>query len=172
MTLDSPPSMTAMAGSVSSVPPSHWGDMRQHVFYGALYHWFVMFWNRGYRHFKPHRALTVSQEFRLYLKRLLLMIPTLFGVMLVTFLVTQFVPGGPVEQLVQPLTQDQQLLDHGPGQGHESSVPTLAWALTASAVTIIVYRMLFHQPLPDRLMPTAGGLLQVHQSALSTPRPL
>ncbi len=37
------------------------------------------------------------------LKRLLLMIPTLFGVMLVTFVVTQFVPGGPVEQLIQQL---------------------------------------------------------------------
>ncbi len=37
------------------------------------------------------------------LKRLLLMIPTLFGVMLFTFIVTQFVPGGPVEQLVQQL---------------------------------------------------------------------
>ena len=32
------------------------------------------------------------------LKRLLLMIPTLLGVLLVTFLVIQFVPGGPVEQ--------------------------------------------------------------------------
>jgi microcin C transport system permease protein len=32
------------------------------------------------------------------LKRLLLMIPTLLGVLLVTFIVTQFVPGGPVEQ--------------------------------------------------------------------------
>ena len=31
------------------------------------------------------------------------MIPTLFGVMLVTFAVTQFVPGGPVEQLVSQL---------------------------------------------------------------------
>jgi microcin C transport system permease protein len=31
-------------------------------------------------------------------KRILLMIPTLFGVLLLTFLVTQFVPGGPVEQ--------------------------------------------------------------------------
>ncbi len=29
-----------------------------------------------------------------------LMIPTLFGVMLLTFIVTQFVPGGPVEQLL------------------------------------------------------------------------
>ncbi len=37
------------------------------------------------------------------LKRLALMIPTLFGVMLVTFAVTQFVPGGPVEQLIHEL---------------------------------------------------------------------
>ena len=32
------------------------------------------------------------------LKRLLLMVPTLLGVLFITFLVTQFVPGGPVEQ--------------------------------------------------------------------------
>jgi microcin C transport system permease protein len=32
------------------------------------------------------------------LKRILLMLPTLFGVLLITFIVTQFVPGGPVEQ--------------------------------------------------------------------------
>lgn len=34
------------------------------------------------------------------LKRLLLMFPTLLGVLLITFTVIQFVPGGPVEQLV------------------------------------------------------------------------
>jgi microcin C transport system permease protein len=32
------------------------------------------------------------------LKRLLLMVPTVFGVLLLTFVVVQFVPGGPVEQ--------------------------------------------------------------------------
>ena len=32
------------------------------------------------------------------LKRLLLMVPTLFGVLFLTFVVIQFVPGGPVEQ--------------------------------------------------------------------------
>src|SRR5436190_14341996 len=37
------------------------------------------------------------------LKRLLLMIPTLFGILLITFLVVQFVPGGPVEQMVAQL---------------------------------------------------------------------
>ena len=37
------------------------------------------------------------------LKRLLLMLPTLFGVLLITFVVIQFVPGGPVEQMVSQL---------------------------------------------------------------------
>ncbi|MDR8821781.1 Inner membrane ABC transporter permease protein YejB [Burkholderia pseudomultivorans] len=37
------------------------------------------------------------------LKRLLLMIPTLVGVLTLTFVVIQFVPGGPVEQAVQEL---------------------------------------------------------------------
>ncbi|GFE52018.1 capsule biosynthesis protein CapA [Roseobacter cerasinus] len=55
------------------IPPCHWGDMRQHVFYGALYHGFVMALNRSYRHFRPHRALNVAQEFRLYVRRLFLM---------------------------------------------------------------------------------------------------
>ena len=34
------------------------------------------------------------------LKRFLLMIPTLFGVMFITFVITQFVPGGPVEKMM------------------------------------------------------------------------
>jgi microcin C transport system permease protein len=37
------------------------------------------------------------------LRRLLLMIPTLFGIMLVTFAITQFVPGGPVERMLADL---------------------------------------------------------------------
>ncbi|HER35693.1 MAG: microcin C ABC transporter permease YejB [Halothiobacillaceae bacterium] len=36
-------------------------------------------------------------------KRLLLMIPTLFGILLISFAVIQFVPGGPVEQLMMQL---------------------------------------------------------------------
>ncbi|AXX97334.1 capsule biosynthesis protein [Profundibacter amoris] len=64
-----------LAGTELTSPeaPAHWGDMRQHVFYGALYHWFVMFRNGAYRHFKPHRDLGVVAEFRLYLRRLLMM---------------------------------------------------------------------------------------------------
>lgn len=55
------------------LPPAHWGDMRQHIFYGALYHWFVMFRNGDYRNFRPHRGVSVFQEFLLYLRRLTLM---------------------------------------------------------------------------------------------------
>ncbi|MBE1282596.1 MAG: capsule biosynthesis protein CapA [Rhodobacteraceae bacterium] len=55
------------------LPPSHWGDMRHHIFYGALYHWFVMFRNGDYRNFKPHRSIPVTKEFQLYLQRLVLM---------------------------------------------------------------------------------------------------
>ena len=63
----------AMSDMEAPLPPGHWGDMRQHIFYGALYHWFVMFRNGDYRNFRPHRSLTVTKEFRLYVKRLLLM---------------------------------------------------------------------------------------------------
>jgi microcin C transport system permease protein len=38
------------------------------------------------------------------LRRLLLMIPTLFGIMLISFIVVQFAPGGPVEQVIAQVT--------------------------------------------------------------------
>ena len=38
------------------------------------------------------------------IRRLLLMIPTLFGIMLINFVVLQFMPGGPVEQVIAQLT--------------------------------------------------------------------
>jgi capsular polysaccharide export protein len=50
--------------------PARWGALRQHVFYGALYHGLVLLANRRYAAVKPHRTLSVRQEFLLYLKRL------------------------------------------------------------------------------------------------------
>jgi microcin C transport system permease protein len=38
------------------------------------------------------------------LRRLLLIIPTMFGIMLMTFVVVQFAPGGPVERLIAQIT--------------------------------------------------------------------
>ncbi|WP_269930898.1 microcin C ABC transporter permease YejB [Aminobacter sp. HY435] len=45
------------------------------------------------------------------LRRILLMIPTLFGIMAISFAVIQFAPGGPVEQVIAKLT----------GQGGDAS---------------------------------------------------
>ncbi|HEY9038632.1 MAG TPA: capsular biosynthesis protein [Roseovarius sp.] len=57
----------------SAIPPASWGDMRHHIYYGALYHFCVLALNWRYRNFTPHRAISVQKEFALYLKRLLLM---------------------------------------------------------------------------------------------------
>ncbi|MCC2110740.1 MAG: microcin ABC transporter permease, partial [Hyphomicrobiales bacterium] len=38
------------------------------------------------------------------IRRLLLMIPTLFGIMLMSFVIVQFAPGGPVERVIAQLT--------------------------------------------------------------------
>lgn len=66
---------TALDRSDLDVPeaPAHWGDMRHHVFYGAIYHWFVMFRNGDYSNFRPHRELPLVAETALYTKRLMLM---------------------------------------------------------------------------------------------------
>jgi capsular polysaccharide export protein len=73
MTLDE--MRRALDGGDMELPdaPARWGALRQHVFYGALYHGLVLLANRRYAAVKPHRALSVRQEFRLYLKRLGLM---------------------------------------------------------------------------------------------------
>lgn len=45
------------------------------------------------------------------LRRLLLMIPTIVGIMAISFTVIQFAPGGPVEQVIAQLTGDAQGAD-------------------------------------------------------------
>ena len=46
-----------------------------------------------------------ARMWRYIFQRLLLLIPTLLGILAITFAIIQFVPGGPVEQMVQQLTQ-------------------------------------------------------------------
>jgi microcin C transport system permease protein len=55
------------------------------------------------------------------LKRILLMIPTLFGVMLLTFAIIQLVPGGPIERIIAQIqgTAVDATARFGGGQGGE-----------------------------------------------------
>ena len=51
------------------------------------------------------------------IKRLLLILPTLFGIMLISFVIIQFAPGGPVERMIAQLTGS----DTGGGIGGRAS---------------------------------------------------
>jgi ABC-type microcin C transport system permease subunit YejB len=54
------------------------------------------------------RLLTGAFMGAYILRRLLLMIPTIFGIMAVSFLVVQFAPGGPVEEVISDGDRCQQ----------------------------------------------------------------
>ena len=55
------------------------------------------------------------------LRRLLLMIPTMLGIMAISFAVIQFAPGGPVEQVIAQLSgQGGGALDRVTGAGSDA----------------------------------------------------
>ena len=72
------------------------------------------------------------------LRRLLLVIPTLFGIIAINFVVVQFAPGGPVEQMIA------ELKGHGggvtgrmTGAGAAEAMPAEQWhAIAAPAAWI------------------------------------
>lgn len=82
------------------------------------------------------------------LKRLLLMVPTLFGILLVSFAIIQFVPGGPVDQLVQEL--------RGRGQGGEVAVTVPGYrgaqGIDPQRLKQINEMYGFDKPAPQRFM--------------------
>lgn len=104
----------ALAKAEMELPdaPSRWGDMRQHMFWGALYHWFVLtgFWD--FRNFRPHRKLTVRQEFWLYVKRLVLMPFHRWERMLATFRIKH--GGFPYHLVLLQLEHDASFQMHSP----------------------------------------------------------
>ena len=112
MTIPQMQAALARSDMEAPLPPGHWGDMRHHIFYGALYHWFVMFRTGDYRNFKPHRSLPVTKEFRLYLKRLLLM-PVLAADRLIATLKIRL-GGFPYHLALLQLEHDSSFQQHSP----------------------------------------------------------
>jgi capsular polysaccharide export protein len=112
----------ALATSDTDVPqpPAHWGDMRQHIFYGALYHWFVLFRNGTFRNFRPHRELPVRSEAALYFRRLVLMPLLALERMIATARIRQ--GGFPYHLVLLQLEHDSSLRDHSPFSRHEEFV--------------------------------------------------
>jgi capsular polysaccharide export protein len=98
-------------------PPARWGDMRHHVFYGALYHWFVLFRNGDYRHFRPHRDLPLIAETWLYTRRLLLMPFIALERMLASARIR--LSGFPYHLVLLQLDHDASFRMHSPFTGQE-----------------------------------------------------
>ena len=53
-------------------------------------------------------------------RRLLLVIPTLLGIMIINFALTQFIPGGPIEQILAQLEGEGDVLETITGTGQET----------------------------------------------------
>jgi microcin C transport system permease protein len=98
------------------------------------------------------------------LRRLLLVIPTLFGIIAINFVVVQFAPGGPVEQMVA------ELKGHGEGAtaritggGSETSTPGAyrgARGLDPNLVLDIKRMFGFDKPAPERFAIMLGQYLR------------
>jgi capsular polysaccharide export protein len=86
--------------------------MRQHVFYGALYHWFVMFRNGDYRNFRRHRELPVAREFSLYFNRLMLTPIQILERGIATFRIRN--GGFPYHVALLQLEHDSSFQEHSP----------------------------------------------------------
>ena len=54
------------------------------------------------------------------LRRLLLIIPTLIGIMIINFVLTQFVPGGPIEQIVAQMQGEGDVFEGIAGGGNDA----------------------------------------------------
>lgn len=73
MTIDTDRMASALAAHRAPLRPApdRWGAMRQHMFWGAVYHGLLLLGARAYPGYRPHRAPDPRGEFRLYVKRLL-----------------------------------------------------------------------------------------------------
>jgi capsular polysaccharide export protein len=130
--------------------PTHWGDMRQHIFWGFAYHAWILLANRGYRNFRPHRAISVSAEFRLHLKRLLVM-PWL--ALERRWLSRKIAwSGHPYHLVLLQLAHDASFRDHGPFATMEDFLATVIEGFSHGAPAH--HRLVFKaHPLEDGRTP-------------------
>lgn len=68
-------------------------------------------------------------------KRVLLLVPTLFGVILINFVIVQFAPGGPIEQIVAQVTTGGMSTTAGISGGGDTGVSSTAQDSTVSPST-------------------------------------
>lgn len=134
-------------------PPAHWGDMRHHIFYGAIYHFCVMALNGQYRNFQPHRDLSVGQEFRLYLKRLWAMPLTSLERRIASWRIRN--GGFPYHLVLLQLAHDSSFRAHGPFDSQAQFLETVFESFARGAPRHHHLVIKAH-PLEDGRMPLRG----------------
>jgi microcin C transport system permease protein len=109
-------------------------------------------------------------------RRLLLMIPTLLGIMVINFAIVQFAPGGPIEQLVAQITGSDVGATSRIGGGEGETAGSMDGVGAAAATAVSEYRGAqgldpefikdlekqfgFDRPLHERFLLMMGNLLQ------------
>jgi microcin C transport system permease protein len=73
------------------------------------------------------------------LRRLLLIIPTLFGVILINFTIVQFAPGGPIEQIIAKATMGQMSTTSAISGGGDTGMSSQAMEQNAAAQNPATY---------------------------------
>ncbi|MCU0906445.1 MAG: capsule biosynthesis protein CapA [Rhodobacteraceae bacterium] len=63
--------VTGGAPGRAAEPPDHWGDLRRHVFWGAVWHLLTLLGQRRYPGYRPHRDIGVAAEARLWVAGIL-----------------------------------------------------------------------------------------------------
>jgi microcin C transport system permease protein len=96
-------------------------------------------------------------------RRLLLIVPTLFGILLINFLLVQFMPGGPIEQIISQLEEQSGALDRiaggGEGSGGGGSEYRGAQGLPPEFIADLERQFGFDKPPVERFLLMLGNYL-------------
>ena len=103
--------LTSRRVALRSVP-DRWGAIRQHIFWGAVYHGLLLIGSHRYRGFQPHRNPAPAGEFTLYLKHLLTLPARRLQRRLATLRVHR--GGFPYHVVLLQLAHDANFRDFGP----------------------------------------------------------
>jgi capsular polysaccharide export protein len=138
--------------------PARWGELRHHVFYGALYHGLVLVANRRYAAVRPHRSLSVGAEFRLYLRRLALMPLHALDRLRATRAIQK--GGFPYHLALLQLEHDASFRDHGPFATQPEFVETVVSGFAEGAPRH--HHLVFKaHPLEDGRIPVRAEIRRI-----------
>ena len=104
------------------------------------------------------------------LKRMALIVPTLFGIILINFVIVQFAPGGPIEQIIAQVTTGNISTTSGISGGGDSGVSSNAaaseadisgtYGLDPELIADLEKQFGFDKPAPERFFDMVVNYLQ------------